>query len=75
MPLNSRLIADRVIAEFDEIGIRSRVGGKESETAALVRVICDKVVEAIRNEAIVTTTVVTAGSPTSHTGTGTGSIK
>lgn len=74
MPLNSELIARRVIGQLDDIGIRSKVGGKDSETAQLVRIIVAEVIRAIQAEAVVTVTVQTTGSPTNHVGTGTGKI-
>lgn len=74
MPLNSDLIARRITNKLDEIGIRSKVGGKDSETAMLVRLIVREVVLALQTEARVDTRVQTFGSPTNHTGTGTGKI-
>lgn len=74
MALNADLIARRVIGQLDGIGIRSKVGGKDSETAQLVRVLVAEVIRAIQVEAVVNTTVVTTGSPTNHAGIGTGKI-
>ena len=73
--LSANLIADRVIKKLDSIGIRSKVGGKESETAALVRLIVQELVFAIQAEAIVNTVVTTTGSPNVHQGFGKGKIK
>ena len=75
MPLNPDIISQRVIGKLDKIGIRSKVGGSDSETALMIRLIVSELVFALQAEAIVVTTVTTAGSPTVHTGTGTGSIK
>lgn len=74
MPLNADLIARRVINQLDDIGIRSKVGGKDSETAQLVRIIVAELVRALQTEARVDTIVQTTGSPTVHTGTGRGKL-
>ena len=79
MPLNARVISDRVIRKLDSIGIQSNVGGAESETAALVRLIVEQLVYALQNEANVKTTVTGACSnsagPGSINGFGVGDIK
>ena len=69
MPLSSIVISERIINRLDEIGIQSRVGGNESETAALVKLIVSEVVYAIQNEANVNTSV--RGTCTSPSGAGT----
>ena len=77
MPLDSRRISQRVINRLDDIGIMSRVGGNESETAQLVRLIINEIISAIHTDALVTGEVLTAGSPTVHKGNivpGTGRI-
>lgn len=72
--LNSSKISTRVISKLDSIGIRSTVGGRPSETAELVKLIVGEIVFALQQEAVVKTIVTTAGSPTNHTGTGSGKI-
>ena len=78
MPLNSRIISDRVIRKLDGIGIQSRVGGDESETAELVRLIVGEVVRAIQQEGIVTVdvngTCSNSAGPGFIKGFGTGSV-
>lgn len=57
MALNANAISERVIRQLDDIGIDSRVGGRESETASLVRIIVGELVKALQREASVTTIV------------------
>ena len=49
MALNDKIISDRIIG--------SKVGGSESETALLVRLIVRQVINALHREAIVITSV------------------
>lgn len=74
MPLNSVAIANRIIDRLDDIGIRSKEQGQISETALLVKLIVSEIVFALQVEAQVNTTVITNGSPTTHTGFGKGKI-
>jgi hypothetical protein len=74
MRLNANKISARINSRLDSIGIRSSVGGKPSETSELVKLIVREVIFAIQQEAVVSTIVNTVGSPTNHTGTGTGKI-
>lgn len=74
MALNAQSIADRVIRQLDGIGIRSKVGGRESETATMIKIIIREIVFALQAEAQIHTIVKTTGSPTVHTGTGNGKI-
>lgn len=72
--LNSRNIAQRIINQLDDIGIRSKEQGQESETATMIRIIVKEIVFALQAEAQVNTLVQTAGSPNAHTGFGKGKI-
>jgi hypothetical protein len=76
--LNHRAIAQRVINELesreDSLGIRMREGGRESATAAMIKIMMREIVFAIQAEAEVNTVVQTAGSPTNHTGVGKGKV-
>lgn len=62
MALNEKTIADSVVGELDRMGINSKVGPNESNTALLVRSIIKHVVQAIKDDAeIVVTQVETRG--------------
>jgi len=74
MSLSEDSITRTIINQLDGIGIDSRVNGSPSHTANLVKIIVSAIINEIRSSAIVSTTVTTAGSASSHTGTGTGSI-
>lgn len=74
MALSADAIAQRVIDQLDQNGMRSKTGGKDSGTAVLVRLIVGEIVRALKQEAQVNTTVQTTGSPTNHTGVGKGFI-
>lgn len=74
MALNHHNIAKRIINQLDDIGIRSKEQGQESETATLIRIITKEIVFALQAEAEVNTVVQTNGSPTTHTGFGKGKI-
>lgn len=66
--LDDRKMANSIISEFDRIGIETKVGGEESQTALLVRAICKYVVLYIQADAQVFTDV--AGVSTCSTGGG-----
>jgi len=68
MALDADKIARRVIRKLDGIGIRSKVGGNESETAQLVRLIMVEIVSALHSEAELSARVSTRGSPNVHVG-------
>lgn len=73
--LDSEKITKRIIQQLDNIGISSKVGGKDSHTAELVRLIVQEIIRSIKTDAMVDTVVQTTGSPTVHTGFGKGKIK
>lgn len=73
--LTSEKIVQRIIRQLDQIGISSKVGGSDSHTAELVRLIVQEIITSIKTDAIVDTVVQTSGSAYQHTGYGKGKIK
>lgn len=67
-------ITQKIIRGLDGIGISSKVGGQDSHTANLVRLIVKEIVLAIKTDSVVNTVVKTSGTPTQHAGTGRGKI-
>lgn len=72
--LSSKTIAQRIIGQLEDIGIKSKVGNENSHTAKLVEIIVREIITAIQTDAEVSTMVqvTTQGTPTMHTGTGSG---
>ena len=74
MPLNPDTISNRVISQLDGIGINSRISGKPSHTANLIKILVAEIVKAIQLEGEVVTTVNTTGTAASQTGVGRGKV-
>lgn len=72
MALNPNAITKSIVAKFRDLGIDDKVGTQPSNTARLVEVIVEEIIRGITSTAEVTTIVNTAGTPTTHTGTGYG---
>lgn len=53
MPINSKRAADRVVRQLKSIGIDDMVGASESNTAQLVRLIIDAVLDEVVNNGVV----------------------
>lgn len=77
MPLNAKLIANKIISRIDsESNIEVRLNGADSDTAIMLKIITEEIINAILAADVITQVVVaTTGSATAQTGTGTGQGK
>lgn len=73
--INASNISQKIISQLDKLGIDSKVDGKDSETANMIKVIVAEIISAIKIDGEVVVSVATTGTPTVHSGTGTGKVR
>lgn len=73
--LDANAIARKIISKLDNIGIDSKVDGRDSQTADMIKIIVEEIISAIKTQGEVFVEVQTAGTPTLHTGKGNGKVR